>query len=224
MPNPQVVDFEGVPLGIVDLGSGPVVVGDADTIIERLQAADLSGGSATIDIEIVALSLQSVDPVDLGFGAGFEFITIELNTSSPSVQSTMTIQDSGEGSPHGTFDSTLNFTFDVVGSVGGFYGTQGKTLDALNNSWRHSPTGALLVSGINTLLNGLNSSNDIWPIDVVVHDDGFGTAIHRVFPADFIPPEPPLSGPSLGPLGALLVAALMGLGIAHRRGLRSSYL
>ncbi len=88
------MDFEGVPLGIVDLGSGPVVVGDADTIIERLQTADLSGGAAAIDI--VALSLQSVDPVDLGFGAGFEFITIELTTSSPSVQSTMNIQDSGE--------------------------------------------------------------------------------------------------------------------------------
>ena len=40
------------------------------------------GSMDTIDIELVALSLVSVGPVDLGFGAGFEELFITLNTSS----------------------------------------------------------------------------------------------------------------------------------------------
>ena len=69
--------------------------------------------------------------MDLGFGAGFEDLHIDLNTSSPSSQSTMTITDTGEGQPHGTFDSTLNFSFDVTGSVGGFYATIEKTVEVI---------------------------------------------------------------------------------------------
>lgn len=78
VPNPQFVDFEGDPLSCFDFGDGNgcVGVGPTDTIIERVQLADLGSGSDTIDIEIVALSLVSVGPVDLGFGAGFEDLTI----------------------------------------------------------------------------------------------------------------------------------------------------
>ncbi len=129
IPNPQVVNFEGVPVSPFDFGSGLENIGITDTIIQRLVAADLTLGGGcglscdTIDIEIVALSLVSVVPVDLGFGAGFEDLFITLNTSSPSSQSTMSISDAGEGIPHGTFDSFLNFSFDVTGSIGGFYAT-----------------------------------------------------------------------------------------------------
>ena len=178
VPNPQFVDFEGNPVGPFDFGSGPVFTGNTDTIVERIQPADLGAGSDTIDIEIVALSLVSVSPVDLGFGAGFEDIFITLNTSSPTLQSTMTIVDAGEGQPHGIFDSTLNFSFDVVGSVGGFYATLVKTLTATNQPWQHEPTAPQLIDGVNHLLNTFDETNDFWPDGLVIHDDGTGTAIH----------------------------------------------
>ncbi|MCH7752998.1 MAG: PEP-CTERM sorting domain-containing protein [Planctomycetes bacterium] len=185
-------------------GNGLVDVGDTDTIVERLQPADLGGGSDTIDIEIVALSLVSVDPVDLGFGAGFEDLFIELNTSSPSVQSKMTITDTGEGEPHGTFDSTLNFSFDVTGSVGGYYATIEKIFTASNQDWQHAPVGTIVIDGINHLLNGLNETNDFWPSGIVIHDDGSETATHKTKGAT---PEP----------STLTLLALGGLMLARRR-------
>lgn len=113
IPIPQTIEFEDNPIASFDFGAGPVFVGDTDTIVERIQPADLSSGSDTIDIELVALSLVSIAPVDLGLGAGFEDIFIELNTSSPSIQSTLTITHTGEGQPHGTFDTTNNFFYDL---------------------------------------------------------------------------------------------------------------
>ena len=83
VPNPQFVNFEGVPLDLFDFGDGNglVFVGDTDTIVERLQPANL-GPSDTIDIELVALQLVSTGPVDLGFGAGFEDIPNRSNTAA----------------------------------------------------------------------------------------------------------------------------------------------
>jgi hypothetical protein len=138
VPNPQSVDFEGAPLGCYDFGDGCVDVGLTDTIVKRIELADLSGGSDTINIDLVALSLVSVAPIDLGFGAGFENLRITLNTNSPSLQSTMTIFDTGEGQPHGTFDSVLNFSYDVTGSVGGFYATIEETFNSEGNEWQHA--------------------------------------------------------------------------------------
>ena len=179
VPNQQFVDFEGNPLDIFDFGDGPVDVGMTDTIIERKEVADLTSGSDTIDIEIVGLSLKSVSPVDLGFGAGFEDIFIELNTSSSSMQSTMTIFDVGEGEPHGAFDSLLNFSFDVIGSLGGLYATLDKTIIATNQEWSHGPTGSLMYDGVNHHLNSVDKSNDFWADGIVIHDDGEGTMIHK---------------------------------------------
>lgn len=187
IPNPQTIQFEGNPFGSFDFGAGPVFVGDTDTIVERIQLADLSGGSATIDIELVALSLVSIAPVDLGFGAGFEDIFIELNTSSPSFQ-TMTITDTGEGQPHGTFDTTNNFFYDLSGSVGGFYTTDEATVSITNEGWQHEPTGSLLIDGINHLLNTSDETHDFWPNDVSVQNNDAGTLIHRIRAANI--PEP----------------------------------
>lgn len=170
VPNPQFVNFTGVPLGTYDFGSGPENVDNVSTIIQRTQQADLSGGFATIDIEMVALQLVSVSPVDLGFGAGFEDIFVTLNTSSPSSQSTMTIFDTGEGSPHGSFASELNFSFDITGSIGGNYQTLETTMIAGNCPWQHEPTGLPIIDGVNHLLNGLDETHDFWPIGLCQHN------------------------------------------------------
>lgn len=205
VPNPQTVDFEGNPLGSFDFGGGAVSVGLTDTIVERLQIADLGSGSDTIDIELVALSLVSTSPIDLGFGAGFEDLFISLNTSSPSIQSTMTIFGTGEGSPHGTFDSILNFSFDVIGGVGGFYTTIEKTFTSNGNDWQHASTGAPVIDGVNHLLDGSTENSDFWLDGIALHDAGDGQ--HSVSAV----PEP---GTAL-----LVGAGLVGLG-ARRRGTR----
>ena len=71
--------LEGVPLGTFDFGSGPVSVGNTDTIIQRLGTVNASGG--TMSISVVALQLQTVNQVNLGAGLGYYFAT--LDTSSP---------------------------------------------------------------------------------------------------------------------------------------------
>ena len=211
-PNPQVVNFEGSPLGTFDFGSGLVGVGDTDTIVKRTQIANLGGGSDTVDIELVALSLVSTAPVDLGFGAGFELIFMTLHTSSPSTQSTMTIFDTGEGDPHGTFDSTRNFTFDIVGGIGGQYATIEVTPNSSSSPWRHAP-GITVIDGVNHLLNGVNESADLWPTELVeMSADGF---LHRAL----IPATLP-SVPTLSPAGLLVFAAgLLGCIVYYRRRL-----
>jgi hypothetical protein len=64
--SPVPVQLEGNPLGTAG-GSGPLW--DTDTIVER-KPPGLSpfnvGDTGVIDIELVALSLRSVDPVDIG--------------------------------------------------------------------------------------------------------------------------------------------------------------
>ena len=70
------------------------------------------------------------------------------------------------------------FSFDVVGSVGGFYATLEKTLAATNQNWQDAPTGSPQITGVNHLLNAVDDTNDFWPNGLVVHDDGTGTAIH----------------------------------------------
>ena len=49
VPNPQTVNFEGNPQGTFDFAAGAIGVGDADTIVQRLDLADLGTGSDTID-------------------------------------------------------------------------------------------------------------------------------------------------------------------------------
>jgi hypothetical protein len=192
-------------LGCFDFGTGCLGTGLTDTIVERLDIANLGGGSDTIDIEIVALSLVSISPVDLGFGAGFEDLFITLNTSSPSIQNTMTIFDTGEGSPHGTFDSFFNFSYDVTGGVGGFYATIESSSTSTGNDWQHAPTGAPVIDGVNHLLDGSTENGDFWLDGLALHDAGNG--LHTVSSV----PEP---GTAL-----LVGVGLAGLA-ARRRGTR----
>ena len=205
VPNPQVVDFEGNPFGCFDFGAGCVNTTVTDTIIERLgPTIDIDGGgSDTIDIEIVALSLVSIDLVDLGFGAGFEDLLITLNTSSPSLQSTMTIFDDlvAVAGREGTFNSELNFSFDVTGSVGGFYATIEQTFNSAGDEWRHEhQTFELTIDGVNHNLNAGSPDQDFFlSAGEVLHEGP-----HAVVPT----PEPST--------GLLLITGLLALAFRQR--------
>ena len=207
VPNPQVVDFEGLPLGCFDFGGGCVNTDVTDTIVERLDTTiDLDGGlSDIIDIEIVALSLVSIDPVDLGFGAGFEDLFITLNTSSPSFQSTMTIFDdfAAVAGREGIFDSELNFSFDVTGSVGGFYATIEQTFNSTGTEWTHDPQAFdFTIDGINHNLNAGSPDQDFFL--------SAGEVLHTG-------PHPVVNTPEPG-TGLLLGVGLLGLAFTRRHG------
>ena len=80
------VNWEGVPLGDFDFGgtTGVQDVHGIDTIVQRLEQASVAGDGQTdtIDIELVALQLVSVDPVDLGAGLGDHYITLQAGQST----------------------------------------------------------------------------------------------------------------------------------------------
>ena len=80
------VDLSGLGLGLVQLESFPFdeSIGEADTVVQRLAPVPIVGG--TIPIEIVALSLKSVAPVDLTpLGGPFIGVFSDLYTTVDSL-------------------------------------------------------------------------------------------------------------------------------------------
>lgn len=187
-------EWTGVPLGDFDFGFGDVGTGDTDTIMQRLDPAVVgsSGQTATIDIELVALQLISVTPIDLGAGLDFHYITLDPGTAS---QGTMDITfDSMDG---GTFSSIFDVFFEV--RIGALDGTviATDTIQMSNNDdvWsRLPPAGALEIDGVNRFLNGLDEAQDFWPIP-----DHFGP--HGVTTSIPAPGAVLLAGLGLGMIG-----------------------
>ena len=126
--SPVTLDIGGI--GPVDFCGAPPVdptlwglppgtdTGNADTVVQRLSDGDLSGGPATIPIEIVALSLTSCAPITVDFGGGPTLwdVRVGLSQLGPS-QGAIIVQGGLSG---GTFDSTFVvrpiFTFTEVGN------------------------------------------------------------------------------------------------------------
>lgn len=199
--------FEGVPLGTFDFGGtiGVQDTGTADTIVERLgvatvPSAPLPATAAPIDIELVALQLVSVAPID--FGAGLDFYFITLQTAAPSVgEMTITFDDPASG----TFSSFIDVAFDVrKGDLAGDIVTSALLrLSSSDVPWdRTSPADALEIDGVNHLLNGLDITTDFWVDDFTEeHPSG---ARHSVTLAT---PEP----------GTLSLLAISTLAFARRR-------
>lgn len=211
--------WEGVPLGDFDFGSGPAATGNTDTIVERIDPATVPGSglpdtAAPIPIELVALQLRSVTPIDLD-GPGpdpldFHFITLDpINLSTGSMTITF---DSPNG---GTFDSFINVDFDIrVGAINGpVVFSDILQLGSSGTPWdRTAPPDSLLIPGVNDLLNGVDNGADFHPGFIIgpgpsgiksfteVHPAG---AKHTVQTA-FIP-EP--STPLLLALGGLMLAS-----------------
>lgn len=195
--------FIGVPLGSLNLGTGQVDTLGADMIVQRL--GDASPGSPTIPVQVVALQLVSLDPFNLGAGTDFHFLTLQSARGGPASTGSMTITFGPEGSPHGTFDSTLNYFFDIrVGSLTGPIVFSGMTtLIATGVPWSHfPPPNAVLIPGVNFSLNGQNQLNDFFALGLVrsVHPDPFSGSMHSFNTAV---PEP-------GTIG-LLTAGIAGL-------------
>ena len=140
------VDFQGLPLD-------PATLGNTDTIVRRQDGCVFFFGSCDIEIEMVALSLVSVAPVNVG-GTFFD-VFVDLDPGGLSLGE-MTIHhdnpDNGTPAPEGTFSSDLLVFFRAsFTEVGGSGGNDFQVLDALSlqgqGLWSHEPEpGALLVT------------------------------------------------------------------------------
>ena len=103
----------------------------------------------------------------------------------------------------GTFDSELNFSFDVTGSVGGFYATIEQTFNSSGTAWRHEHQAfELTIDGVNHNLNAGSPDQDFFlSAGEVLH-----TGPHPVVPT----PEPGT--------GLLLGVGLIGMAALRSRG------
>jgi PEP-CTERM motif len=220
---PGLGNLMGVPLGSFNFGTAPdgTVVGNqltgpTDTIIKRLQTATAptmtAGASATINIQMLALQLQTVSPVNfMGLGLNNYFITLDPNAASTGTM-TITWNASGLG---GTLSSSINVDFDIrIGSLNGTVVNPGGTTLTLTSSgtaWSDlPPAGALQIRDVNRFLSGVanDPTQDFWvnpgPI-VEMHPNG---ATHSAIEAgSTIVPEPSsIVMLSLGVLGVGTVA------------------
>ena len=118
--------------------SPPGLIDPVNTIVRRLATVDLSGPGdiETIPIELVALSLTSVNPITVTYNGGQNpelwRVGVSVSQSQPEPVGTLTATAGPCGGVGGTFDATLpvlpRFTFTRLndGMVGVFdYGTQG---------------------------------------------------------------------------------------------------
>ncbi|HSL83764.1 MAG TPA: hypothetical protein VLF66_13395 [Thermoanaerobaculia bacterium] len=225
------IPLEGVPLGSFDFEGtlGPRATGSTDTIVRRTQGAlgVEPGDDATIPIELVELRLRSVEPVDLGAGPDFHFVTPQSNRGPgdppPGPPSLGTMTFTFDSAENGTFTSSLDVWFDVrKGSLDGPIVHSGVEPLPLRPpdpvAWdRTPPARAVAIDGVNVLLVGGTTEWDFWPHgpdpDGSFPEDAL-LASHRVRSALFSVLEIPALG-TLGLLALGLVLAGVGLWAAR---------
>ena len=135
----------GGSIGSVNFMGLPIGPGNTDTIVQR--QADASIGGPAIPIQIVALSLESTAPVNIG-GSFFDvFVTLDpANLTNDT--GTMSIGGTTAG---GTFSSNLNVFFDAhfqpVSTGSAFDVLSSISLSNAGSLWSSTPSG-LIVNGV----------------------------------------------------------------------------
>ena len=207
-------DF-GPGIGVVQLQGRPIGPGNTDTIVQRMGGLP-AGGTGTIDVEIVALSLVSVNPIKIvGQGDSFFDVFVEINkVGSPMLnpqplppsggQIMITSHDDDAGG--GKFDSFFDVFFDtIIVPAGG---------DPNGPNAIHMP-GHLRLD--NQGADWSHTAPPNYPTDPAFPSDGFFPGpiphhgIHPVLPAEV----PPVTGTPVGgeilpiDMTALFVAGAM---------------
>jgi hypothetical protein len=161
--------FEGVGIGAYDFsGVGVRNVGPTDTIVQRLEAAEVLAAPDldTIPIELVALQLRSVNPFDPGTGLGIHYVTLQSLRGGPASVGEMEISFANDDG--GLFISLLNVYFDLrLGALNGpIVHSDMLQLRAAPSTWgRIPPPGALTIDDVNFLLKPDNTQDqDFWGV------------------------------------------------------------
>ncbi len=141
----KTIKFKGVPFVTDPAGE----IGEADTLIERLDTATFVGGVATTRIRIVGLSLASSTPVSVTCPDGTTeswSAKLRLDPNVPAPIGSMTIRQNAANSG-GTFDSD----FDVPAQIT-FTGPGGATAGPLTHnahmSSRNSPWARIVATKV----------------------------------------------------------------------------
>jgi hypothetical protein len=214
------------PLGIVPLTGIPLPgLADADTIVRRLtDTTPFPGPPDTIPIEIVALQLRSVQPVELAPASFFDvFVTLDplAGPSTGMMQIGHAGPDTNDPNPEGQFSSFFDVFYDVdfypVGGGPLFLHIDGNKTFTGQGLWSHEPfPWSLLVPGnagdpaANWHFGAPLGWRDFFPFGWVIHDTG--GARHVVSVAN---PEPSTLG--LGALGGAVLLCLRMTRRAKRR-------
>lgn len=127
----------------VSMVGKPIGPANTDTIVQRMTGISLPnvGDSGTIPIELVALSLSSVQPIPMGSSFFDVFVTLQPRTPNTISGGQMTINHTTPGG--GTFDSFFDVFFEITFvEVGNPTNTQQMQLqDRITGSgtWSHTP-------------------------------------------------------------------------------------
>ena len=204
LTTPDGTAFVDTPFGRVDLKSKPIGPGSTDTIVERFGTLD-DGQTGSIPVELVALSLVSVDPVDVGVGMFFD-VFVTLDPSRPSLGEIIILShDDGPGPDEG--GGEFESFFDVFVQVDFVDPATGRIVETAFledflgpelNRWSHTPQPGTLPN---------KDAGNFFPIEVVRHTGPHPVAIPTPTPV----PEPA----TLALVGAGL--ALLGLGRRRRK-------
>ena len=201
--NFQGVDFMGVPLGTFNFGGaiGTKTVGPTDTIIQRLSDVTApAGGSGTTALIMQALQLETTAPTTAFGPLDNYFITLQSTHGGSASTGTMTINFTNPtpGPPPptqpfaGTFSSSLDVFFDIhKGSLtGAIVASSDLVITNTGTPWSHYPDpNAILITGVNHLLNGVDGSNDFFPIGTFIEKHPTAGQ-HAVNSAGTAVPEP----------------------------------
>lgn len=217
------VPLQGVPLGTFDFdnafgrGIGVQNVGMTDTIVQRLSDATVPStpGSATVPLQMVALQLETLVPVNLGLGTDFYFITLQSARPTGGTPSTGQMAITFANDLGGTFNSFFDVFFDLrKGSLTGPIAQSGDViLQAGGVPWtRTPPPGSLTINGVNHFLDGNDTNQDFWPLGVVTESGP--NAMHVVINT---PADTPLPTAAWGGLALLALVGLLSASHSTRR-------
>ncbi len=173
------VPLEGLPLD-------PFGLGDTDTIVQRLGTAVLpaDGSSDTIPVEIVELSLRSIDPIDVGGSLWDVYVGVDLSAASTGTM-TITRDDATGGTFTSSIDVLSRISFRPAGGGPEVLLPGVPTLTLTSGGATPTPWGYVLPPGVLRACGGPN----FYPLGPVeeIHPAG---AMHSA-----VPSPPPGGGP-----------------------------
>jgi hypothetical protein len=220
---PGLGTLNGVPYG--------GALGNTDTIVQRKSDAVFPGGSPpgtapAIPIELTALQLVTVAPLDFGGnGIANYFVTLQSARGGPSSVGSMTItlgalDDGTAANPEGTFSSFFDVFFDIrKGSLGGpIVFSSDLVLTNSSSPWDATPTPGtvILTAPVGSQNANLHTGKAVGQMDFFplgpfseTHPNG---AVHAVQGANGNTSQIPEPGTSL-----LIGAGLLGLAALWKR-------